>query len=523
MIKGQKTLSSPFYALLSLPATAMGFALSVQISALSWILNTKYGLDIHEIGIVWASGPLAGIFGQVIVGLISDKVWFWGGRRRPFILAGGVLASLMFLALPNIQRITDFLGLGDILIVALFIALTLDMAINISFNPTRSIIADVTPEGIKRTKGYTWMQTISGFFGVLAYVIGAVWNNYVLIATGVVIVLLFSLIPTLLIEEPRDLDVQDSADSNLKDPITALVLSFAIPGAGFFYLNKPYKALAYLIPTVLGYLVAIADRQALPTLFFGIIVAVSILIHAASVIFSFRTAREINLVNFSSDVSQIDSTDWGQLMKLYVAHGFSWIGVQTMFVYIIAFIQQKLNPADANQTGQIIAISFAILNTVGFLLPVLVLEPITERIGRVKTHFGCMVVMAAGYFLVISLGKTAYMLYVLMAVLGIGWAAVVSLPFAIMSEKVRKSRMGFFMGIFNLSVVLPQLIVSLVLGYFINLAPDKNIIFWISGIALTLSAFFWLFVHEGTSSRQAIVDEPTGVTGTAINPPQISQ
>ena len=90
MLAIQKNLSKSFYMLLSLPATAMGFALSVQISALSWILTTQYGLDIHEVGLVWAAGPIAGILGQVIVGIISDNVWFWNGRRRPFILIGGV-------------------------------------------------------------------------------------------------------------------------------------------------------------------------------------------------------------------------------------------------------------------------------------------------------------------------------------------------------------------------------------------------------------------------------------------------
>ena len=84
MLSIQKKMSNAFFALLSLPATAMGFALSVQISALSWILSTKYGLDIHEIGIVWAAGPIAGILAQPIVGILSDKMWFMGGRRRPW-------------------------------------------------------------------------------------------------------------------------------------------------------------------------------------------------------------------------------------------------------------------------------------------------------------------------------------------------------------------------------------------------------------------------------------------------------
>ena len=85
MLEIQKKLSNSFYAMLALPATAVGFALSTQIAALSWILNKKFGLNIHEVSFVWLAGPLAGIFGQVIVGMISDNVWFLGGRRRPFI------------------------------------------------------------------------------------------------------------------------------------------------------------------------------------------------------------------------------------------------------------------------------------------------------------------------------------------------------------------------------------------------------------------------------------------------------
>jgi maltose/moltooligosaccharide transporter len=415
MLEIQKKLTNSFYTLLSLPSTAMGFALSIQISALSWILTTKYNLDIHEVGIVWAAGPLAGIFGQVIIGLISDKVWFWGGRRRPFILVGGFLASLMLFALPNIDVIGGMFKTVSLLVVATVVALTLDLAINISFNPTRSIIADVTPEGIPRTKGYTWMQTISGFFGVLAYVIGAVFGNYVLIYFGVFLVLFFSIIPTFFIEEKKEL------------------------------------------------------------------------------------TETLDLENDKNIVKTV--TQWGQLWRIYFAHGFTWLGVQTMFVYIIAYIQQKMNPASQAETGQIIAISFAVLNTVGFILPALALEPLAEKIGRVKTHLLCVSIMAVGYLGVILFGKSPAALYILMAVLGIGWAAVVSLPFAIMTEKADKSRMGFFMGIFNLSVVIPQLIVSLGLGIFIKQINDKNFIFVISGVSLAVSALLWMLVKDNVRGK----------------------
>jgi len=423
----QERLTNGFYALISLPSTAMGFALSIQISALSWLLTTKYHLDIHQVGFVWAAGPLAGIVGQVVIGLISDRVWFWGGRRRPFILIGGTLAALMLLALPNIDMINDTLGIGSLLGVAIAVALTLDLAINISFNPTRSIIADVTPEGEARTKGYTWMQTISGFFGVMAYVIGAAAGNYVLISVGVVVVFLCSVVPVMFITERRELE-----DT----------------------------------PATEGKATAVASR-------------------------------------------------WGELIRVYIAHGFSWIGVQAMFVYIIAFIQQKMlatsDPgAIAEGSGRIIAISFAVLNTVGFLLPAPVLEPLAMRFGRVHVHLTALAIMAAAYLAIAFAGTSPVMLYLLMAVAGIGWASIVSLPFAIMTEKVERSRMGFFMGIFNLSVVLPQLFVSLVLGTVIHRAEDKSIIFLISGVSLAVSAVLWLLVHE--PKRNSATDSAGGNT-----------
>ncbi|OEK01610.1 MFS transporter [Roseivirga sp. 4D4] len=428
MLPIQKNFTKSFFVILSLPATAMGFALSVQIAALSWILNTKFGFDLHEIGLVWAAGPLAGIIGQVIIGLISDKVWFWGGRRRPFILIGGLIAALMLLALPNIDLIGKALGVEEFLGVAIAVALSLDLAINISFNPTRSVIADVTTEGSTRTKGYTWMQTISGFFGVVAYLIGAFVSNYMLIYTGAALVFVFSIIPTLFITEPRQLNASDD----------------------------------------------------------------------------------------NAEESKPGSTNMPEFLKICVAHAFTWLGVQTMFVYTFAYIKEvimgfgtteTLAEAQNNEIGFITGISFAVLNTVGFLLPALVLEPITKKIGRVKTHMLCIAIMSIGYVLIILLGQSSTMLFVLMAVVGVGWAAVVSLPFAIMSETVDQSRMGLYMGLFNLSVVIPQLVASS-LGGFIDGQANKNSIFIISAIALGISAVLWLFVKE--SGTKASKLSPSG-------------
>jgi hypothetical protein len=104
--------------------------------------------------------------------------------------------------------------------------------------------------------------------------------------------------------------------------------------------------------------------------------------------------------------------------------------------------------------------------------------------------------MTAGYVGLIFWGSTPLLIYALIAVVGIGWASIVSLPFAIVSQKVSQARMGLFMGLFNLSVVLPQLVVSLGIALLVSRAPDKSIIFAVSAASLALSTVAWVFVKE---------------------------
>lgn len=510
MLPFQRKLSNSFYALLSLPATAMGFGLAVQIAALSWLLSTRFNLDIRDIGLVWATGPLAGIIGQVVIGIISDNVWVWNGRRRAFIWIGGVLAALGLLALPNIGVIQASLGLEGILGVAIVVSLSIDLAINVSFNPTRSIIADVTPEGRPRTKGYTWMQTVSGSFGVLAYLIGAVWNNYVLIYFGVALVFLFSVIPPLFIKEPRHLGqygksdedaeaANASARANKKETVNEAslveIMKTIMPLWGF---------LLYAIYGILGRLGIIPHIPNYRFEIFCLVITAVVMIYT-------MTRRE-------SGVSREKDGLTG-FRKVLAAHSFTWIGVQTMFIYLFAFVRYRvpdlanveIDPAllvgngdieaarvtEINDTiGRIVNWSFFSLNLVAAIIPVFILEPLAARYGRVRTHAVSVGIMAIGYYGILQFGYTPAMIYALMAIVGIGWAATISLPFAIMSQKIPQSRMGLYMGLFNLSVVLPQFVSSFGVGEIVNDAADKGIIFIVAAITVAISALLWAFVKE---------------------------
>lgn len=525
MLNIQEKMSNAFMALLSLPATAMGFGLSVQIAALSWILSTRYGLDISQIGIVWAAGPIAGIVAQPIVGLISDKLWFMGGRRRPWIVIGGILTGLMLLALPNlgiIQEVCGAHGAEGLLVIAVTVALTLDLSINVSFNPTRSLIADCTPAS-DRSRGYTWMQTVSGTCGVLAYLISVIWGNIVLIYVGVGVALLFTLVPIFFIEEPRTLDNQKAIEDGKTEPQAKSksslgdVLSALFPLAGF---------LIYGIYVIVAKLLGLADNSQIS-------------------IFGWFTLNTVELICVLVEIVAIvmvltnvlrETSNNNEFQKILLAHSFTWWGVQTMNIYMVFYVlnvilnvpsdvlaitdkvlkQEQISAAMTlisdpalinlkNFLGTIgksgldealPSIAFLVRDLVGALLPVLVLNVIAKRRGMTMTHTCSILLMAIGYALIWLYGSNIIVFFAALCVVGIGWASLVSLPFAIMSEKVDQTKMGLYMGIFNLSVVLPQLVASFKMGEVVNAAADKSIIFAICAVCLAISGLLWSFVKN---------------------------
>lgn len=465
MLDIQRRRTPAFFALIALPATGMGFALSVQISVLSWILATRYHLDIGEVGLVWAAGPLAGIIGQVAVGAISDRLWVWNGRRRVFIIVGGAIAALMILALPAIGAISTALGMESVIGVAIAVSLALDLAINVSFNPTRALIADVTPEGPERSRGYSWMQTISGSFGVLAYAIGAIFGNDALLYAAVGIVLLLAIVPALLIEEPRALP---EAASDRSTP------------AGWWRalgsLSPLAALLAYDLYAMIAHLAGAAPGASWPEL--ACAVATLLLIGDA-----LRRADPFR--------------------RIIAAHALSWIGVQSLFIYLVGFLQARLPGLDADALGRTTALAYLALNGVAALAPALLLAPLATRFRRVHVHVAALASMALAFAAIWRFGHSAAAVMALMALAGMGWGAIVSLPFAIMSERVESARLGLFMGLFNLAVVLPQLFASLAMGSWMAAAEDKGAIFLIGGGFLALSALLWLSVRPIKQMRDS--------------------
>jgi MFS family permease len=489
MLNIQKKLNNAFLALLGLPATAVGFALSTQIAALSWILSNKYGLDIHEVAFVWLAGPIAGIFGQVIVGMISDNVWYMGGRRRPFIIIGGLISTIAFLALPNISGISKVTGITDIILIASVIALFLDLSINVTFNPARSIIADLTPEGKIRTSGFVWMQIMSGFFGVFAYFLSMVFGNETLLYIAAVIVFLTAVFPILFIQEKKDLD--KAIESQEKFGVWQIVKEI-FPLYGFLV----FGVFSLIFHFFTEQLAVWHNPVLIGALTYSVVIGIYIIVNGIK-----------------------NPSNKNEFQKIMLAHSFTWVAFQSMFIMSGFFIENQILPninissvvanwfaeqltGDAQSTassiGNIVSLGFFILNLIGAIFP-LILQSIAKNIGRVKTYIGALSFSAIGYFYIAFFSRVELDFYIGMVLIGIGWSAVISIVFAIMSERVNPAKMGLFMGVFNLAVVLPQMMSNGVANI-IKETGNHQLLYIFCGALVTCSVIFWMFVKEPESS-----------------------
>ncbi len=490
MLNIQKKMSNAFLALLGLPATAVGFALSTQIAALSWILSNKYHLDIHDVAFVWLAGPIAGIFGQVIVGLLSDNVWFMGGRRRPFIMIGGMVSTIAFLALPNMNGISRVTGITDIILVASTIALLLDLSVNVTFNPARSIIADLTPEGKIRTSGYVWMQIISGFFGVFAYFLSMVFGNELLLYIAAIIVFVTAVFPILFIQERKDVE-QEKAENQEAYGVGQIVMEI-FPLYGFLVFGL-FSLFYHFFTNALA---AWHNPVLIAALAYSVIVGVMIIIKGIK-----------------------QQSNRNEFQKIMLAHSFTWVAFQSMFILSGFFIENQILPnvnilnitanwfaekltgvpqTSASSVGNMVSLGFFILNLIGAIFP-LILQSIAKHIGRVKTYIAALTFSAIGYFYIAFFSRVEIDFYIGMFLVGIGWSAVISIVFAIMSERVNPAKMGLYMGVFNLAVVLPQMMSNGVANV-IKATGNHQLLYIFCGLLVTTSVIFWMFVKEPESS-----------------------
>ena len=423
----------------------MGFAL--QNANASRILQI-FGADIHELSWFWLVAPVTGLIVQPIIGYYSDRTWTSLGRRRPFFLTGAILAAIGLVLMPNADW---FIAILPSLWVGAGMLFIMDASFNVAMEPFRALVADKLPSD-QRTLGFSVQTVLIG----IGAVIGS-WLPYVL---------------------TNWFDISNRAVVG-EVPLN-LLLSFVI-GA------------AILVGSIL--VTVITTKEYSPE------ELEKMDDHVEEPV---DEKEKSSLLDIFSDFAKMPHT----MRQLSWVQFFSWFGLFGMWVFstpAIAHHIYGLPLSDSSSetyqdAGDWVGVLFGVYNAVSavfaFFLPAIAL-----KIGRKSTHILSLFIGALG-MLSIYIMPNEYLLLLSIFAIGIGWASILAMPYAILAGSIPPKKMGVYMGIFNFFIVIPQIVNALVGGLMVKYLYDGNPIYALvtSGIAFLIAAILTFRIDD--------VDEP---------------
>ncbi len=480
----------------------MGFAL--QNANVSRIFQTL-GAEIDDIPILWVAAPLTGLIVQPIVGYFSDRTWHKTlGRRRPYFLVGAILASAALFVMPNSPTLWFAAGMLWIM----------DASINISMEPFRAFVGDNLPDH-QRTKGFAMQSFFIGigayvasklpliltYFGVANTAPEGVIPDSVKYSFYIGGIAFFTAVLWTVIrskeyspEEMKAFEAEEGDEfKKEKKPLEWYVSN------GKNHIKK--GVITLLISAISTYLVYHFNlKKDLYVLTVGLVG-----LGGLAMLISGLLQRKENIKNgFVIIVNDFQSMP--KVMKqLAWVQFFSWFALFSMWIYTTGAVTEHIyNTTDttsvayntgANQVGEMFANYNIIAALVAFLLPVL-----AKKTSRKFTHF--LALVAGGFGLLsIYFIKTPGVLtleWLPMIGVGIAWASILSIPYAMLSGSLPASKMGYYMGVFNFFIVIPQLVAASILGFlvakFFNNQPVYALV--IGGVSMILAGVLSLTVDD---------------------------
>ena len=473
----------------------IGFAL--QNSNMSRIFQTL-GSSLDDLPALWVAAPLTGLLVQPIIGHMSDRTWLGRlGRRRPYFLAGAVLAALALLLMPE----------SNSLLMAALLLWMLDASLNISMEPFRAFVGDMLPRE-QHTTGYA-VQT--AFIGAGA-VIGSIFP-YLLDTLGVSnaapdgaipatvrysfwaggIALFAAVMWTVLSTReygPDEMAAFGGAEQVVDGETTLRALAARTFGSSMAWIAA-------------GVVVALATWK------FGLEKEVYLL-GGLLIAYGLASALAINLARAGRSSNMLahivgDFSGMPTIMKrLALVQFFSWSALFIMWINTTPVVARNFyhspDPASSGfqDAGNWVGVLFAVYNGVAAIAALALLPLLAKAVGKSRTHMICLLCGAAGYlsFLIIRDPK---MLIVSEIGIGIAWASILAMPYAILASSLPQRKLGIYMGLFNIFIVIPQLLVATVMGSIMKaFFPDQPI--WTmlaAAIVMSIAALAMLRVTPG--------------------------
>jgi maltose/moltooligosaccharide transporter len=448
------------------------FGFALQNANVSRIFS-DLGADLHSLSLFWLAAPITGLIVQPIIGGASDGTWNFLGRRGPFILGGAIFAALGMVLMPNAPLFIKFVT--PMLFGGVMFAL-MDGAFNVTMQPFRALVADMLPV-TQRNLGYS-VQSL-------------------LINTGAVI---GSILPFLL---TNVIGLENASKAGEVAP--TVVWSF-------------YIGATILLGSVLW--TVFSTKEYPPDKF-----------HA----FQEEKEEEKELVvsgNFINRFVQLLKGMPDTMKQLALVQFFSWFALYIMWVYTTPAVGQALWEIDPSyynmekslipeeisrkmgSAGDWVGILFAAYSLFAAIYSG-VLGRLADTWGRKTVYSTSLVLGGLGYISILFFkpGETISVnllitsadvpvggLFWILSMIGVGiaWAAILAMPYAILSNALPKKKMGVYMGIFNFTIAGPQIISGLLGGSIISYLFGGNAVYMlvVAGVAMLLGAASVTFVKE---------------------------
>ncbi|MEW9796814.1 MFS transporter [Alteromonas sp. CYL-A6] len=465
------------------------FGFALQNANVSRILS-DLGADLHSLSLFWLVAPVMGLIVQPLVGSSSDRTWNRLGRRRPFILAGAIAAVIGMILLPNAPLFVAFMA--PMLMGALMVAL-MDASFNVCFQPFRSLVSDMVPAG-QRNIGYSVQSLLINIGAVIGSILPFLLTNVV--------------------------GLENTAQMGEVAPsvmwafyIGATVLLGSVIWTVIRtkeYAPEEYCRYKGLDPASLAPAESLTLGEKLSQ-FFSLVKSMP------------RTMRQLAVVQF-----------------------FSWFALFIMWVYTTPAIAQHIWNVDKNwfdpafiaaapvvpetiiaakgAAGDWVGILFAAYSVFAAIFSVF-LAQLADKFGRKPVYAGSLILGGISYisFLAfqdltsvnvnlliteVTVPVGAVNLLLPMVGVGVAWAAILAMPYAMLAGALPPQKTGVYMGIFNFTVAAPQIVSGLTAGWILSSVFDNEAkyIIVVAGVSMMLGALAVFFVSEHDSEAAAITE-----------------
>jgi maltose/moltooligosaccharide transporter len=400
------------------------------------------GAKPDQIPLLWLAAPLTGLLIQPIIGNMSDHTWGRLGRRRPYLLWGALASSLALVLMPNSSTLWMAAGLLWVL----------DASINISMQPLRSLVADMLPDE-QHTRGYGVQSLFIGLGAVIASALPWMMTNWF------------------------HLDGSSSAKQAI--PIT-IKYSFYVGAVAILV------AVLWTVFTAKEYPPDNLDA------------------------FSKIKKEKTGIVGGAREVISALGEMPPTMKRLAWVQIFTWLGLFCMWLYFPVAVARNVFGALDEKSALYSSgvewggLCFSMYSVVTFFFSFL-LVGLSQRFSRKAIHTVCLLAGAAG-LLSVAVIHNKWLLLASMTGVGIAWASILSMPYAILAGSLPPSRTGVFMGIFNLFIVLPEIGASLGFGWVMNHLLNNNRLAAVvaGGAFMVIAAILVQFISDESAGKKSV-------------------